>query len=178
MDVLVAAWMLAGVDMLTNLSTLLDDGDLAQVASGTEAVVLSTARYRDALVDLAPERDVDRAVAKLAQLAGTRLETAFKMDWCTRLTGYDDLFEIRVNGVRLYAGRVGRATADEAQVLVIVAASAEQKSGKSKADPAVLADAERQVVALRARCNQPAQQSGRLQLVSNTDKTPTKRKER
>ncbi|MBM4346147.1 MAG: hypothetical protein FJ100_22465 [Deltaproteobacteria bacterium] len=136
---------------MTNLSTLWADGAFVQLAAGPAAHVIAVADWHQKTAALTPEVDVDRATARALSLAGVSLAVATRTNWCSRLQGHPDLFEIRINGVRYYGGNAGPAGAGVPVLLVLVLAGAEQKGGHRGADPAQIAAAQAAVAEARNR---------------------------
>jgi hypothetical protein len=158
---------------LTNLSTLLANSDLQEVASGTEAVVLGTDKWRSIQLAMTPERDVDRATVHVRQLANTALDTAIKTGWCSRLRGRSGLFEVRVNGVRFYGGQIGTTTGSNRPLLVLTFVGAEHKGGR-QASAAVLDEAEAVIEALRRRVELAEQAATVTSLASRSGRSHMK----
>lgn len=136
--------------MLTDLSTLLDDGGLHVLTEGAVAVVLVSATWRRDRDGMTPEEDVVRALGTARALADTALDTMCKMQRAGRLKARHGLFEIRCNGVRFYGAHVGRCYRNGGSRDVIVLAGAEQKSGRTKADAALLDRVEAEIGTVRA----------------------------
>lgn len=134
---------------MTNLSTLVSDGELVQLAQGPCGTVAAVAGWRESVRALTPGGDVDRALQKALTLAHTPLDIAIRAKWCSRLRGRSDMFEVRINGIRFYGGRV--TTAGQLPALVLLFAGAEQKAGSKEADPAVLERAESKLAEIRDR---------------------------
>jgi hypothetical protein len=137
--------------MLTNLSTLLADGDLQQVAAGEVAVVLVSKSWRKDRDGMTPEQHVLDAMKVLISLANTVLETAVGMNSCSKLQGRHGLHEIRKKGVRFYGARLGPVATADGERVAIVFAGAEQKSGRTPPDEDLLDRVERSLGGLRDR---------------------------
>ncbi len=135
------------VDMVTNLSTLLAGGEVVQLAQGSCGTVAAVPGWREFAGGLTPTDDVDRAFRKALTLAHTPLEQAIRANWCSRLSGRADMFEVRINGVRFYGGRI--TTAGQPPTLILLFAGAEQKSGSRSADQDVLDRAEAKLNGIR-----------------------------
>lgn len=145
----------SAIDMVTKLSTLEADGEVVHLGQGPAAVVAAVRGWREAMSALKPAGDVDRALQKALTLAHTPFEQAVKVRWCSRLRDRPDMFEVRVNGVRFYGGRI--TTVGQPPAVILLFAGAEQKAGSRAADSAVLDRAEAQLEEIRRKlAEQPA----------------------
>lgn len=137
--------------MLTNLSTLLAEGELERLGEGTCAAVVAISGWRAKCKKLQPETDVNRAMRHALLLTDLAFDLATRSNWCSRLQGRPGLFEIRVNGVRFYGGRVGNVASGSQEILLLVFAGAEQKAGRRAASDDELDRAESAIAKVRAQ---------------------------
>lgn len=99
------------------------------------AAVFGTAEFVEESNGIANSDDKERADARLIPLVENGLEKVARLKFCTfPMKGRAGLFEIRVNGVRYYGGRIGTANGKDIYVL----AGAENKAGRAAADDGLL----------------------------------------
>ncbi len=125
--------------MLTKMYTLLEAvaklGLDVLVDQPRGGVVVSNDDWGTEQASIKKRNDVLRAGAKVEVLGQHGLETAKQQKFCTfPMRGRSGLFEIRVNGVRFYGGRLGTAEKREVSVLL----GAEDKDGNNEADRRIL----------------------------------------
>lgn len=108
---------------------------LQLLADRNVAAVFGTPDYVSESNGIANAEDKVKADAKVLVLGDHGLEKIARMNFCTfPMKGRAGLFEVRVQGIRYYGGRLGMSAGKEIYVL----AGAENKAGKSAADPAIL----------------------------------------
>lgn len=126
------------MDALTKVCTLLEKQGfttLQKVSSQDFTLMYWTPRFQQDARRLANKDDLASVSAKAKKLQKDGLTVISGLKFCTfPLRGRSGLFELRHNGTRLYGSRVyGCATSE-----VVVMTGAEDKDGKSKADPKLL----------------------------------------
>lgn len=108
---------------------------LQLLADRSVAAVFGTSDYVAESNDIANSEAKLRADARLLPLGDNGLEKVAKLKFCTfPMKGRAGLFEIRVEGVRYYGGRIGNS--DGKQIYVL--AGAENKAGRDEANAALL----------------------------------------